>query len=128
MVYSRYISIIAGSGFLGWISFLLVLNRLSPYENMGLALSFFFITLFIALTCTFGVFGFYFRVWLFKNEIYYKHIGVSLRQGILLSMITNFCLVFQMMRLLSWWSGILLVMIAVLLEFYFSSRDSEMLG
>lgn len=128
MIYSRYISLICISGFFAWISFFVVLNRLSPYENMGLSLSFFFITLFIALACTFAVFGFYFRLWLFKNEVYYKHIGVSLRQGVLLSLITSFSLVFQMIRLLSWWSGILLLMIAMLLEFYFSSKDSEMLG
>ncbi len=108
-----------------WIGWILVITQLSPYANLSIALILFFITLFIALTGTFGVLGFYFRLWLFKNEIFYKHINVSMRQGTFLSLIAVFCLVFQMLRVLTWWSGLLLVGAAVLLEFYFSARDSE---
>ncbi len=125
MTHHRYISIIAFSGLLAWIGWVLIIFKLSPYETMGISLIFFFITLIISLSCTFTVLGFYFRVWLFKNEIFYKHINIALRQGIFLSLIAIFCLLFQMMRVLTWWSGSLLVIISVLLEFYFSSRDSE---
>lgn len=126
MTHHKYVSYIALSGLIGWVAWLLVVFKLNPYESMGLSLSFFFLTLLIALSCTFSVFGFYFRVWLFRNEIFYKHINIALRQGIFLSLITVFCLVFQMMKLLTWWSGLLLVVIAVLLEFYFSAKDSEL--
>jgi Na+/melibiose symporter-like transporter len=125
MTHSRYISIIAFSGVLAWLALVLIVLKLSPYESAGLALVFFYITLMIALSCTFTVFGFYFRVWLFKNEIFYQHINIALRQGVILSLIAVFCLVFQMMKVFSWWSGLLLVVIAVLMEFYFSSRDSD---
>lgn len=111
---------------MAWLGWFLVYTKLSPYETMGLSLAFFFTTLFIALSATFAVLGFYFRVWLFKNEIFYKHINVALRQGIFLSLIAVFCLIFQMMKVLSWWSGSLLVVVAVLLEFYFSAKDSEL--
>jgi len=124
MTHHRYISIIAFTGVLAWMAWVLIILKLSPYESMGLSLTFFFITLLIALSCTFTVFGFYFRVWLFKNEIFYKHINIAFRQGIFLGFITISCLVFQMMRVLNWWSGFLVVVVAVLLEFYFSSKDS----
>ncbi len=127
MTHHRYISIIALSGLFAWIAWALIIFKLDPIQSMGISLSFFFITLLLALSCTFSVIGFYFRVWLFKNEIFYKHINVALRQGLLLSLITIFCLVFQMMRVLTWWSGLLLIVVAVLLEFYFSSKDSEIL-
>lgn len=126
MTHGRYIAIIGCSGLLAWLGWFLVYTKLSPYETMGLSLAFFFTTLFIALSATFAVVGFYFRVWLFKNEIFYKHINVALRQGIFLSLIAVFCLIFQMMKVLSWWSGLLLVVSAVLLEFYFSAKDSEL--
>ena len=126
MSHNKYIAIIAGSGLLAWLGWLLVLFKLSPYQTLGLSLGFFYVTLFIALSATFAVVGFYFRVWLFKNEIFYRHINVALRQGIFLSLIAVFCLIFQMMKVLSWWSGLLLVVISVLLEFYFSARDSEL--
>ncbi|MEK7547847.1 MAG: hypothetical protein AAB540_03050 [Patescibacteria group bacterium] len=128
MSHKKYMAIIGGAGLLAWLGFFLVISKLSPYENMGLSLGLFFITLFIALSATFAAFGFYFRVWLFKNEIFYKHINVALRQGIFLSLIAILCLVFQMMRVLTWWSGALLVAVAVLLEAYFSAKDSEYSG
>lgn len=127
MSHHKYISIIAIAGVMAWVAWLVVVNKLSPYANMELSLMFFYLTFFIALSCTFTVLGFYFRLWLFKNEIFYKHINVSLRQGVFLSLIAMFSLVFQMLRVLNWWSGLLLIVIAVLLEFYFSSKDSELL-
>lgn len=125
MTHHRYISIIALSGLFAWLAFFVVLFKMNPYESMGLALSFFYISIFVALSCTFTVIGFYFRIWLFKNEIFYKHINIALRQGIILSLIVIFCLIFQMLKLLTWWSSFLLVLIAVLVEAYFSSKDSE---
>lgn len=126
MTHNRYISIIGVGGICAWIGWLLIITRLSPFDSGTFSIPLFFITLFIALTSTFTVFGFYFRVWLFKNEIFYKHINIALRQGFFLSLITVFSLVFQMMRVLNWWSGFLLVIAAVLLEFYFSAKDSQM--
>lgn len=126
MSHSKYLAIIAGSGALSWLAWTLVVFKLSPNENLGLSLAFFYVTFFIALSATFAVIGFYFRMWLFKNEIFYRHINVALRQGIFLSLIAVFCLIFQMMKVLSWWSGLLLIIVAVLLEFYFSAKDSEL--
>ncbi len=126
MSHNRYIGVIAFSGVLAWIGWLLVINKLGPFESMGLALSLFFVTFLIAVACSFAVLGYYFRIWLFKNEIFYQHISVSMRQGILLSMIASLCLVLQMLRVLTWWSGLLVVFVFLLLEFYFSSKDSEM--
>ncbi len=125
MTHSRYISLIFLAGLISWIAWFLILFKLSPFESSGVALLFFFLTLFIALSCTFSVIGFYFRLLLFRNEIFYSHIGVSLRQGVLLSLVASLSLVLQMLRVLSWWSGFLLVIMSLLLEFYFSAKDSE---
>lgn len=128
MNHHKYTLIIGGAGLMAWISWVLVLLKLDPYETMSLALSFFYITLFIALVCTFTIIGFYFRVWLFRNEIFYKHINTALRQGTLLSLIAIFCLVLQMVQVLNWWTGLMLIVIAVLLESYFSAKESEYSG
>lgn len=125
MTHHKYISIIAFSGLVSWVAWILVVLKLTPNESTGLSLTFFFVTLLIALSTTFAALGFYFRVWLFKNEIFYKHINIALRQGVFLGLIVVFALLFKWMQVFTWWSGFLLVAIAVLLEFYFSSRDSE---
>ena len=127
MTHHRYILIVTFAGLLSWVAWFIVVKSLSPYDSLGLALTFFFTTLFVALTCTFTVFGFYFRLWLFSNEIFYKHINIAFRQGLFLSILAVFALVLQMLGTLSWWSGILLIAFTVLLEFYFSSRDSQLL-
>ena len=98
MTHHRYISIIALAGIMASVAWILVILKLSPYETMSLSLVLFFITLFISLSSIFTVFGFYFRVWLFKNEIFYKHINIALRQGVFLGLIAVSCLVFQMLR------------------------------
>ncbi len=125
MTHSKYISIIGVAGLFSWFAWILVITRFSPYENMGFALAFFYITFLIALSSTFTVIGFYFRLWFFKNEIFYKHINIALRQGIFLALIAIFSLIFQMLRVLNWGSGILLIFVFVLLEFYFSSKENE---
>jgi len=124
MTYSRYINIVLFAALISWLAFFLVIFKLSVYQSLFLALPLFFITFFIAISGTFTVFGFYFRVWLFKDDIIYKHVNVSFRQGIFLGLISVFSLVLQMLKLLNWWSGFLILSIFVLLEFYLSSQDS----
>lgn len=123
MTHNRYLSIIGTAGLVSWIAWVVVVNKLDVFESMGLSLALFYISLFFALSCTFTVLGFYFRVWLNKNEIYYQHIHVAFRQGVLLTAITLGCLTFQIMGVLTWWSGLLLIATMTLFEFYFMARE-----
>ena len=107
----------------GWASWGVVINKLSPYVSPAPALILFYTSLFIALTATFALLGFYLRVWLNKHEIYYQHINIALRQGVLLSLIMCTGLLFQRLRVLTWWDGLLLVLIMILVEFYFMAKE-----
>jgi hypothetical protein len=123
MTHHRYLGIIGGAGALSWMAWVLVIFKLDPVESTGLALVFFYLSLFFALTCTFTVTGFYFRVWLNKNEIYYNHINIALRQGFLLTIIALGCLTFQLIGVLTWWSGLLFIACITMVEFYFMARE-----
>lgn len=123
MAYRNYLLLITVSGVLAWLAFITVIFKFNPYESTSLALAFFYLSLFIALSCTFTMLGYFFRLWLYRNEIFYLHINLSLRQGIILSLISVGCFVLLMLRVLTWWSGGLLITAAVLLEFYFASRE-----
>ncbi len=112
---------------LSWTAWAVVLNRLSPILSVELALFLFFVTLFIALTCTFTVFGYYFRLGFLHKDYLKRNINVSLRQGALLSFMVVFVLIFQLNRVLTWWSGILLILMILGLEYYFSLREEELL-
>lgn len=122
MSHNRYLTIIGIAGVISWVAWITAVLKLDPFESTGLALAFFFLSFFLALMCTFAILGFYFRLWVNKNEIYYQHINISLRQGILLSVIANGSLAFQLLGVLTWWTGILLVAAVALIEFYFAAR------
>lgn len=123
MAHQRYILILGIAALISWLAFYLVVNKLDPFASTGLALALFFVSLFFALTSTFSVIGFYIRVWVNKNEIYYDHINVSLRQAILLTLITLGCLLFQLLGVLTWWSGLLLIAAITMIEFYLVAKD-----
>lgn len=125
MSHNRYLVIISFAGFVSWIAWILVLNKLDPMESTGLALGLFYLSLFFALTCTFTVIGFYFRVWFNRNEVYFSHINIALRQAVLLSLIALGCLTFQLLGILTWWSGLLYIGTVTLIEFYFLSRQQS---
>ncbi len=123
MSHNKYISIIATAGIVSWISWIVVINKLNVFESMGISLLLFFLSLSIALICTFTIIGFYFRVWLNKNEIYYHHIQIAFRQSILLTLMVIGAMFFQILRILTWWSGGLLILTILLIELYFISKD-----
>lgn len=123
MSHNRYIVIITFAAIISWMAFYLVITKLDPFMSSGLALALFFISLFFALTSTFTIAGFYLRVWFNKNEIYYDHINVSLRQGILLTLIALGSLMFQLLGVLTWWSGLLLIGAITMVEFYLVAKD-----
>lgn len=108
---------------LGWVALLIVIFRLNPFTSTALAVPFFLSSLFLALVGTLTLLGFYFRVWFRRGEIYLQHISVSLRQGIFLTIAIEIALVFQILRILTWWDGILIATAVGLVEIYFSSRD-----
>lgn len=123
MIHSTYLSAILIATFLSWTSWFVVLYKLSPFSQSTLALSLFYSSLFIALAGTFTMLFYFLRSWANKKEIYNIHLNTCLRQGILLSTMVIVGLAFQRLRVLTWWDGILLLAIVLLIEFYFSSRD-----
>lgn len=129
MSHHRYLAIIGAAGVLSWIAWIMVVNRMDPRIGLtqinGMSLGLFYLSLFFALICTFTVLGFYFRVWLNKNEIYYSHIGIAFRQGVMLTLIALGCLTFQVLGILTWWSGLLVIAVITMFEFYFMARQRE---
>lgn len=125
MSHTKYLSIVAVAGIVSWVAWVVVISKLDPFESKGLALGMFYLSLLIALTCTFTILGFYLRLWLNNNEFFYQHIHLALRQGILLSIIVLGCLTFQILRVLTWWSGALLILTVTFVEMYFVAKDPE---
>lgn len=135
MSYNLYMLGIAVATLFSWSGFGLVITKLSPCfkwldeglctlsNNKGLLA--FYITLFLALTGTFTIIGFYLRVYLKRNEVYYDNINVAFRQGLLLAFAICGLLALQGIRVLTWWDSLILMLILFLVEFSFTARSSN---
>lgn len=112
---------------LGWIVFFL-----SPYQNqneekvLAFNVAFFEACLFLAFFAGFSLFLFWLRRWGKKDELRKNDLdklaGVSLRQGLLLSILVMALLIMQSFNVLTWWDGLLAMGAILLLEFYFLAR------
>ena len=123
MFHSTYLLSIFIATVFGWASWGVVVKKLSPFTSPQLALSLFYASLFVALTGTLTLVFYYLRAWLNKGEIYNAHLNISLRQGMLLSAMISIAIGFQRLKVLTWWDGLLLLAIVLLIEFYFMARD-----
>lgn len=123
LAHNRILSVIIFASVLSWLAWGIVIMNLDPYNSTGLALSLFYLSLTLALIGSFTVILFFLKKWKAKNEVYVKHIMISLRQGILLGVTTIICLSLLMFGLLRIWNGLLIVIIITLIEFYLSGKD-----
>jgi hypothetical protein len=108
---------------LGWASWIVVINNLSPFISVYLALVLFYASLFIALTGTFSILNYYMRMAINKSKNPYQNLNTALRQGSLLSAMICAGLAFQRLRALTWWDAFLLFIIVLLIEYYFMARE-----
>ena len=116
-----FLSIVIATA-LAWVSWGLVLSKMSPFTSGILALAFFYASLLIGLTGTFALLLFALRRGMWKTEETLMSLGAPLREGFLLALMIETALVFQRLRVLTWWDALLLLIIALLLEFYFLAQ------
>ena len=110
---------------LSWAAFVLIIFNVNPYSTSRWILFLFFLCLFLALVGTITLIGFYLRFWFSKKEIGFAHIGPSIRQAILLSLCVITLLALQILRLVNIWTGILLVLAILSLEFFFRTKKEK---
>ncbi|MCX6807199.1 MAG: hypothetical protein NTZ80_00085 [Patescibacteria group bacterium] len=110
--------IIALCAILGWIGFWISINYLSPFgaESYPQIVAFYFSTG-IALAGTLTWINYFLRLGNGASLL------VLMRQGIILALVILGFLFLQHLQALTWWDGLLLVAIALLFEFLFSSQD-----
>ncbi len=126
-MYNKNILILALVAIMSWTAWLVVLFKLSPNNHTELALLFFFLSLFFALFASFTIILFLIRYFFIKDDLSNRILNVSVRQGLLLSFLSIFILIFQLLRVLNWWTGILTIVLIAFLEYYFSYNESKLL-
>lgn len=112
----------------GLIASGLVIYLFSPHVNqvpgqqnvLGIVLL--YLSLFTFFVGVFSLFLFWLRKKSYEEDLLCEHMGVSLRQGILLSLMVVVLLLLQSFRVLVWWDALLAIGAVMMIELYFLAR------
>jgi len=129
----NYLYTLLGVAAVGWAAFALVIIQMEPCTAAGEitichsvstgSLSLFFLSLLVALLGTFIGLGFLMRFG-FNDDVYKEHLAVSARQGIFLTICCLGGLALLILQALTWWSGLLMLVIILVMELYFTRAGS----
>lgn len=108
-----------------WLAWILVINAVDPVSTGTLGLVLFYSTLAIAFIGTFSLLGAGLRSWSQPNEHPSRHTVRSFRQGIILSVLMISVLMMLSAGVLRWWSLLLGVVIAGMIELVIISLQKK---
>lgn len=93
------------------------MGNIDPKATGLVGYVFFYFSLFLALVGTFSVIGFIIRKRVVKDEmVVFHHVRHTFRQGLLISLLILIALVMQQFKLLTWLTGILIILLFLVLE------------
>jgi hypothetical protein len=105
-----------------WGSWALVLQNVDPNAAGFVGLFIFYVSLLFALVGTFMLFGVGVRSLRHRAWPVFRHLGISLRQGILFAVLLVGALYLQGNGLFTWWNMVFFILGLALLEFFFLVR------
>ena len=104
-------------------AWILVIRQIDPEKAGIIGQIIFFVSTFLLLAGLFILFFTWMRRHIVGDEqTALAYIGVSFRQGVLMSFLAIFLLLLQENRMLTWWDGALSVAGIFLVELYFLTR------
>ena len=122
MTLKSYLWGMRSSTFLALVAWVLVIFHTDP-ETGGVSAKFiFYFTLFLLLSGVFILMLSFLRRKFGKNGVVLSDLGMSFREGMLLSLLVVILLVLQSLRFLAWWDGLLAVAGIFLIELYFLTK------
>lgn len=121
MTLKQYLIWMSVGTVLSWGAVLGVLTFMNPNEAGTLGLLFFYITVFLAITGTLTLLGFAWHYFRHREQVLFRQVTMSFRQGIILSFMGVSALFLSANNLLTWWNLGLLVVGLTLLEFFWLS-------
>lgn len=112
------------TGFL-WGLFLVIINLINPETTNLLGFIIFYLSLFLALSGTTALFGFFIRFKVMKKDLAVRAVKTAFRQSFLFSFLVSAILFLLSQKLFSWFNLILLVVILSIIEFLLISSNKK---
>ncbi|MEK7452366.1 MAG: hypothetical protein AAB664_03425 [Patescibacteria group bacterium] len=116
MTFRAYLIIMTCVSLCAWVGWIVVLHAIDPTQSGFLGFVLFFLTMGTALLSTLTLLGTVFRIWIHKEDVVYRQVVRSLRQGILFTVLFLAALELSALGLLVWWVIILLILITAFIE------------
>lgn len=102
---------------------IMILFNYNPYYADNFTITMFFISLFLFLSSILSLIGFYIRIKIYNNEVFYANFAPSLRQAILISLVIVGLMVLNSLKVLTLWDGLMFAFSILLLELYFQNKQ-----
>lgn len=119
MTFRLYLILMACVSLSAWIAWFVVLHAIDPTKSGFLGFFLFYSTFGMAFLSSITLLGTIVRLWQNKQEVVYRHVVRSLRQGILFTVLFLVALVLSSQGLLVWWAITLLILITAFTELIF---------
>lgn len=119
MTLKKYLILMGLASLICWLSWLTALYFIDPAVSGTIGFLCFYSSLFFSLLGTFSLFGLIFRLFVKRQELPYKHIGISLRQSLWFAILVTLSLALLGETLFTWWSIGLLISGLIILEGFF---------
>lgn len=117
MTLRLYLILMSVGALICWLAWFFVLGSVDPAQAGFFGFLFFYASLFLALAGTFSVIGFLIKKIILKNDqIVFHHVKSTFRQGMLIAGVIILGLILLQIRLLTWWDGILLILLFAVIE------------
>lgn len=125
MTLRRYLLVMLIGTLGAWGAWLMVVFYLAPSSAGVMGFVFFYMSLGVAVVGTTTLVGFALRHLLHRDEVVFRQVSISFRQGVLLGIVVLLALMLQAERLLTWWNLGILLLALTIVEFFFLSMRRE---
>ncbi|MEK7103172.1 MAG: hypothetical protein AAB870_02400 [Patescibacteria group bacterium] len=128
MTLKKYLAMMTFATLVCWGAWLSVINMIDVANTGFLGHTLFYASLFLALTGTFAVVGFFIRLVLLKQELVFQKVVIAFRQAIFFALLIDGLLILAARSLLTWYNVMFLVIGLTIAEFFMISRKPRYRG
>lgn len=120
----KYLITMFAGTLISFVAWIYVLFNIDPTQTNVLGFMFFYISLGLALIGLFSLIGFGVRKVFMKKELDFRHVYVSFRQAVFISLILIIVLLLESNNLFTWLNVILLIIALTALDFFLVSKGA----
>lgn len=114
----NYSLIMGVATIIAWVGFFTIIFNFDPQEANWIIFVLFYLSLFLAVSGTLSIIGFFARILLLRKRSILRYlVAESFRQATIVAAALVVTLILQSVRILTWWNMALLILATAALEF-----------